>query len=170
MSENINELKKEADELGIKYSPNIGQSTLQQKIDAHYEKNETQSQELQELVATLEKEETIEPKKIKAKEQPSFRAVAKQLEMEARKLHVISIIDNDQRINNQTTSCTVNCGNEFFDLGTVILPLNEKVEVRQGHTDALKSVKIPQHVKDPNNPSLSRVVMRPRYSIQREDV
>lgn len=172
MSDKLNELKKEATELGITYSPNIGEAKLQGKIDEFYESQETSSQELQELVEELEKEEpTAQGKEdYKAKGLQSYRAIAKEMERNARKTRIITIIDNDQRVNNQTTSCTVNCGNQYFDLGTIVLPLNEKVEVRQGHINSLKELKIPQHVKDPNNPSLSKVVQRPRYTIQYEDV
>ena len=62
----------------------------------------------------------------------------------------------------------MNCSNEYFDLGTLILPLNEKVEVRQGHLDVLKEVRIPQHMSDPTNKAVSMMVMRPRYTIQYE--
>lgn len=164
MSDKLNELKREATELGITYSPNIGEGTLQKKIDDFYASKETQSQELQQLVETIAQNETKPAAGVS-----SFKALAKKLEAAARKTRIVTIVDNDQRINNQTTSCTVNCGNEYFDLGTIVLPLNEKVEVRQGHIDVLKAVKIPQHVKDPNNPSLSRVVLRNRYSISYED-
>lgn len=168
MSDKLNELKKEATELGITFSPNIGEAKLQTKIDEFYESKETASQELEEVVEQLEKEEEA-PKKQSAKQNKSFRAIAKELEREARKTRVVTIIDNDQRINNQATSCIVNCSNEFFDLGTRILPLNEKVEVRQGHIDALKSVYPPQHMRDTTT-GLSRVSLRPRYSIVYEDV
>ena len=167
MSEKLQDLKKEADELGITYSANIGEAKLQEKIDAFYESQETQSEELLKVVEELAQEDPAPV--AKAKTETSFRALAKQLEAEARKTRVIIITDNDQRENNHTTTCTATCENEFFSLGTIILPLNEKVEVRQGHINSLKECKIPQHVRDPNNPSLSKTVMRHRYSIAYED-
>lgn len=169
MSETLKQLKQEATELGITFSPNIGEAKLKEKIDQFYESKETVSQELQKVVDELEESPTSR-EEYKAKGMQSFRAFAKEMEREARKTRVVTIIDNDQRVNNQTTSCVVNCGNQHFDLGTMVLPLNEKVEVRVGHLNALKEVKIPQHIKDPNNPSLSKVVLRPRYTIQYEDV
>lgn len=171
MSSKLEELKKEATQLGINYSPNIGEAKLQEKIDAHYESQETSSTELIDLVDKLKADEPkVEVPVVAAKDQTSFRAFAKKLEAEARKTRVVTIIDNDQRENNYTTSCIATCENEFFDLGTVVLPLNEKVEVRQGHINSLKEVMIPQHVRDPDNPSLSRMVIRPRYTVSYEDM
>lgn len=166
MSEKLDEMKKEATELGISFSPNIGEAKLQSKIDAFYESKEDKVKE-----PVVEVEETVEEEKSPTLEltgKARFRAMARKLEAAARKTRIVTIVDNDQRVNNQTTSCTVNAGNEFFDLGTIILPLNEKVEVRQGHIDALKEIRIPQHVKD-RETKLSRMVMRNRYSVSYED-
>lgn len=172
MSDKLKELKQEATELGINFSPNIGEAKLQARIDEFYaSKDKAVSQELQELVEAAEEKEATSSNEVKpAKGKVAFRSFAKKLEQEARKTQVVTIIDNDQRVNNQTTSCSVNATNQYFDLGTVVLPLNEKVEVREGHLAVLREIKIPQHVKDPNNPSLSRTVLRPRYTIQYEQV
>lgn len=167
MSEKLQDLKKEADELGITYSANIGEVKLQEKIEAFYEGQETQSAELLKVVEELAQEDPAPV--AKAKTATSFRAMAKQMEAEARKTRVIIITDNDKRENGDTTTCTATCENEFFSLGTIILPLNEKVEVRQGHINSLKECKIPHHVRDPNDPSVSATVQRHRYSIAYED-
>ena len=88
---------------------------------------------------------------------------------DAKKTRVVRIVDNDQRQNNHTTTCTVNCSNEYFDLGTRILPLNEPIEVAQGHLSTLKEVMITHHVKDVKT-GLSAAKQRNRYSISSEDV
>lgn len=161
----LQELRKEADELGITYSKNIGAGKLQEKIESFYESQETSGPALEEVVAEKEK----------AAPTPTNKGVdpklAKRLAREnaARKTQVVTIIDNDQRVNNQTTTCTVNCSNEFFDLGTVILPLNEKIEVSTGHIRTLEGVKIPLHMRD-NKTGLSQVKLRPRYTISYERV
>jgi regulator of protease activity HflC (stomatin/prohibitin superfamily) len=168
----IDDLKQEAKELGINIAPNAKEASIQKKIDEYYESLETSEKEIEEAVAAKEAEETVEEKseeKSAVKRKKSMAELAKEAEAEARKTRVITIIDNDQRVNNQTTSCTVNCGNEYFDLGTMVLPLNMPVEVSKGHIDVLKNVKIPQHVKDPKT-GLSSVVLRPRYTISYEDV
>lgn len=181
MSEKLNKLKKEADGLGVKYSPNIGEATLQDKIDAAKEMQSGPEAELKAQVESLEKSKEKEKSSTSSAKfdyktvdldtlEPALRmrVVARRAEDAARKTKVVTIIDNDQRQNNQTTSCTVNCGNENFDLGTAVLPLNMEVEVKQGHLNVLKEVKIPQHVKDPKT-GLSTWRVRPRYSIVESD-
>lgn len=161
---NFDELKQEANELGIKFSNNITAEKLAERIQAFYKAQEDSAPQ----VAEATQSQGTRSGEVSARVDPKvrMRQVAKELEAKARKTRVVTIIDNDQRVNNVATSCTVNCSNAYFDLGTIILPLNEKVEVREGHLEVLASVKIPQHVKDPNDPAMSRTVMRPRYSIQ----
>ena len=79
-------------------------------------------------------------------------------------MKIVVVIDNDQRVNNQTTEATVNCGKSYFDLGTMHIPLNVPVEIKQGFIDVLLEIKIPQHAKDIKS-GLNSVVMRPRYSV-----
>ena len=153
---NLKDLKQEAKELGIEFSANIGEVKLQAKIDEHYAAKETGAP------APLTKVEA-EPKATKSGNLTG-RALANQREKVARKTSVVNIIDNDQRVNNQTTSCTVSCSNDYFDLGTMTLPLGMDVEVAQGHIDVLQELRIPQHTKDPKT-GLSSVSLRPRYSV-----
>lgn len=157
----LEELKQEADDLGVTYSGNIGEAKLQEKINAHYESKE-------DSVVVPKEDEPVKETPVAVKGKLTKLARAKEAERAARATRVITIIDNDQRVNNQTTTCTVSCGNEYFDLGTMLLPLNMPVEVMQGHINVLKEVEIPQHVKD-NRTSLSTVVLRKRYTISYED-
>ena len=90
-------------------------------------------------------------------------------EKAARKTRIVTIIDNDQRVNNHVTTCTVNCSNSYFSLGTRVLPLGEKIEVAQGHINVLKEVDIPHHARDPST-GLSVSKLRKRFSISYEDV
>jgi PIN domain nuclease of toxin-antitoxin system len=161
----MEDLKQEAKELGINFSANIGEAKLKAKIDEYYESQETSGKEIQEIVEKTE-EKSEEKSAVSGKRSPYERA--KIAEANARKTKIITIIDNDQRVNNQTTTCTVSCGNEFFDLGQMRLPLNMPVEVMQGHINVLKEVKIPQHIKDGKS-GLSTVVLRPRYTISYEE-
>lgn len=165
----LEELKKEATELGVTFSPNIGEAKLQEKIDAFYESKEDSGPALEVRVKESAAQETTE-----TQETPDKTAGLdpKQAKMLARKkaaneFRIVTIIDNDQRVNNNATTCTVNCSNEFFDLGTVILPLNEKIEVRMGHINVLKEVRIPLHQRDTKT-GLSTVKMRPRYTVSFE--
>ncbi len=171
-------LKAEATSLGLTYSPNIGLAKLQSKIDTAYEAKEAENaleDEGEDTTAMLLKaaEKTLAIEDAVAATPGKWgraqrRVLATQREAAARKTKVITIIDNDQRVNNQTETCSVNCSNEHFDLGQMILPLNTKVEVMQGHIDALKSIDIVNHVKDPVT-KMSKHVLRPRYTLSYEE-
>lgn len=158
----LQELKQEADELDVSYAKNVSANKLQEKIEAHYEAQETSGPALEAVVA----QEESKPKAASAGNSMSDK-IAK-ARAKAEETRIVTIIDNDQRVNNQTTTCTVNCSNEYFDLGTIILPLNEKIEVRVGHLKTLEQVQIPLHMRD-NKTGLSTVKMRPRYTISYED-
>ena len=118
----LKDLKKEASDLSITYNANIGVAKLEEKIEAYYAARETSGPV---VAAAVEKHEAKEA----VKEETKSNAVKGKLthkqivekkrvtrEARARKTRVITVIDNDQRINNHTTTCTVNCSNEFFDL------------------------------------------------------
>lgn len=166
----LEELRKEADDLGISYGKNLGEVKLKEKIEAFYEAQETSGPALEAIVQEKEQKKEEEQEQVNekgervlsAKEQAVVTRLAR--EKAARATKVVTIIDNDQRVNNQTTTCTVNCSNEFFDLGTVVLPLNERIEVAMGHIRTLQQVQIPLHVRD-NKTGLSTVRLRPRYTI-----
>lgn len=163
----LDELKKEAKDLGIDFSANIGVTKLQEKIDAYYKSQETSGVEIEAAVKAKESAEEVKTGEKSAVNGKKPRTIAdriSQAKADAYKTTIVTIIDNDQRVNNQTTTCTVNCSNEYFDLGTRIIPLNERVELEQGFINTLREVRIPQHVKDPQT-GLSRVVLRPRYTI-----
>ena len=170
----IEELKQEATELGIVFNQNIGVDKLQVKIDEWYKSQETSGKEIEAAVERQQAMEQSEEKFAvtdKKKESPGatdLRAFATKAEAAARKTRIITITDNDQRENNQTTVAVVNCSNLYFDLGTVYLPLNVPVEVRQGHINVLLETEIPLHVKDPKT-GLSTLAMRKRYAVSYED-
>lgn len=159
----LDELRKEADDLGLKYHSNISANKLQERIEEFYESQETSEKEVIEMVEQEAKKPTKEQARAKSREQKR-----KDREKAARETRIVTIVDNDQRVNNQTTTCTVNCSNEYFDLGTIILPLNEKIEVAVGHLRTLEAVRIPLHMRD-NATGLSTVRLRPRYTISYED-
>lgn len=181
----IEELKEEAASLGIEHHPNIGAAKLKERIDQHYA--ELEKQEPSDAIVVLPDEadieddadedteeqtveQTVKPQTSKhvpdGKRRLSMQEFAAQNAREMRKTRIITIIDNDKRVNDKTTTAVVNCTNARFDLGTRIIPLNERVEVRQGHIEILQAVMIPQHIEDPNSPGMMMTVSRPRYTIQ----
>ena len=165
----LDELKDEATSLGLKFNKAIGPSKLKEKIDAYYEAQETSGPAIAKAVEKNEAEAQAKSKSssVSVGVDPKLDKRRKR-EAAARKTRVVTVTDNDQRVNNHTNTCVVNCSNEFFDLGTKILPLNEKIEVCQGHINVLKSVQIPLHVK--GNDGLAAVRMRLRYNISYEDI
>lgn len=158
----INELKQEATELGLEVAEGVTAAKLKKQIDTYYDSQNTSQADITKAVES--KSDSTVTSKEDAKIEKRNRRIAN-----ARKTKVITITDNDQRVNNNTTTCTVNCSNEFFDLGTAVLPLNEKIEVAVGHINTLKEVMIPLHTKDPKT-GLSATRMRSRYSITEESV
>lgn len=172
----IDELKEEAASLGIEYHPNIGAAKLKERIDQHYEELEKDepSVSVEVQAETQEDKEeqvpTVAPQTSKhvpdGKRRMTMQEFAAHNAREMRKTRIVTIIDNDKRINDKTTTAVVNCTNGRFDLGSRVIPLNERVEVRQGHIEILAAILIPQHVEDPKKPGTMTTVMRPRYSIQ----
>jgi len=167
MSERIDELKQEATELGIDFNPRIGEEKLAAKIEAYYEGQESSSKEIQEAVVENEAKEKAE-EKVPVAGKNKMAILARKLYERAKETKIVTIIDNDQRVNNQTTTCRANWTNNFYDLGTKIIPLNTPVELEQGFINVLSEVVIPHHVKDMRT-GLSRTTMRRRYTIQVED-
>lgn len=180
MSKPIEELKAEATQLGISFRENISPDVLEKRIEDFYKAEEDKAKvDAPKLKSEVQEDEgsdgdggnsELPYERQKELALIQFRTYAQEQERAARKTRVVTIIDNDQRVNNQTTTCVANCSNAYFDLGTAILPLNEKVEVRQGHLNTLLGVKIPRHMKDPKDPSVSTLVMVSRYTIQYEDI
>lgn len=166
----LEELKQEATELGLSFPQNIGADKLQAKIDEYYVSQETSGNSI--LEAVKQQEAMTQTSAVKDNVVVGggnhMGEYVKNAEALATKTRIITITDNDQRENNQTTVAVVNCSNEYFDLGTVYLPLNLPVEVRQGHINVLSETEIPLHVKDPKT-GLSTLAMRKRYSISYED-
>ena len=167
MSERLDDLKLEATELGIDFNPRIGEEKLQEKIDAYYKSQETSGVESIPEVDDGE-DTTTEVVKPVVKGEKTIAMIAKEIYDAAKKTKIVTIIDNDQRVNNQTTTCQANWSNQYYDMGTKRFPLNVPIEIPQGFIDVLKEVRIPHHVKD-STTGLNRTTMRPRYSIQVED-
>ena len=186
----LDELKEEAAILGIEHHPNIGAAKLKERIDAYYE--ELESKEPSATVEMVDEEAADEDDQTGAgadagnpvadaglkpqtsvhvpdgKRKLSMREFARQNAAEMRKTRIVTINDNDKRVNDKTTTALVNCTNERFDLGTRMIPLNERVEVRVGHIKILEEIMIPQHVEN-RKTGMCDYTLRPRYSIQYHD-
>lgn len=170
-NEELQALKDEARELGIEFSANIGAAKLQEKIDAYYESQESSGKEIEEAIAKVEAEEKSEESTPVIGNQQgttNMSELARKLYEEASKTKIVTIIDNDQRVNNQTTTCKANWTNQYYDMGTRIFPLNTPIEIPVGFITVLNEVMIPMHTKD-HKTGLAVVTMRPRYSITEQE-
>ena len=152
----LDELKAEADSLGIVYNKNIGADKLAAKIDEFYTASESKS--------TVVVSEQKEPTTPVAKKDRTIRELAIDAKAKAMVTQIVTITDNDQRENNLTSVVSVTCANEYFDLGTKRVPLNIPVELEQGFIDVLSEVVIPMHVIDHKTGQSIRS-MRRRYAI-----
>ena len=156
----IEELKAEATGLGIQFAQNIGAEKLKAKIDAFYESQETSGKEIQKAVEAKEKSEKNSAESGNLSKAARIAAAKAAANVE----RIVTIVDNDQRVNSQTTTAVANCSNIYFDLGTMVIPLNVPVKVKQGHIDVLKDATISLHSKDQRTGlSVARPVAR--YSI-----
>ena len=160
ITETIDELKNEATQLGVEFHPNISAAKLKDRIDAKYK--ELEAEDPAEIVEVVEEK----PVRKETAAQTRKGSLVSQMRKLANELFITTISDNDTRINSESDSCVANCSNAHFDLGTRIIPTNEKVEVRRGHLEALKAVKIPHHLPHPNDHTVRITVFRPRYSFQ----
>jgi len=159
----LDELKQEAKELGIKFSPNISEGKLADKIEEYYQSQETGAGVVIKEDGTVDTEET-EAKETKIR---TIGELAREAEAKARKTHIVVITDNDQRENNLTSTVPVTCGNDHFDLGLKRIPLNVPVEVEQGFISVLKEIQIPLAVRQMDGSVVTK--LRNRYSISYED-
>ena len=157
MAKSLETLKTEAAQLGIEVPEGMKATELQKIIDAKYDELEAQDASVSVDAVALPEVETV----VK-----TLGQMAAEAEKKARKTRIIMVFDNDNRENSETTVAVVNCSNQYFDLGTVYIPLGDKVEVMQGHIDVLKDIEIPHHMKVGDQ---TKTLMRKRYTISYED-
>ena len=173
MAKSLAALKAEAIEMDVEFPEGITAKELETLIKAATPAVEATVETPRVVDVELDADEpTVVAVKVKKETAEEAKATSwgdkvRKAKEAAMKTVVVTVIDNDNRVNNQTTTATVNCSNRYFDLGTVYIPLNEPVEVMQGHIDVLKDVMIPHHVNDPKT-GLSKVITRKRYTIQYE--
>ena len=141
MDKTLEELKAEADVLGVEYSKNIGAAKLAEKIEAYYT-----SQSAGDFVKV--KEEPKEEAKPEAKGKDSAEvaerkmiAAAKDAAMQTK---IVTISSNDKRDNDVTTSVYLSCENQHFGIAKYV-PLDIPVELEVCLIEVAKSVFITLH-------------------------
>lgn len=149
MAKTLDELKTEADGLGIKYAPKIGAEKLQAKIEDYYE-----SQAADDLVQEAPEEtpeaelpaipENSSPAQKRAK---NMLELAGELRKAALKTRVVTITNNDKRDSHMTTTAYLSMENQYFGLSKIV-PLDVPVELEQCLIDVAKSTEIILHVDE----------------------
>lgn len=148
----LEELKTEADNLGITYAPKIGAEKLQAKIDAHYE-----SQAADDLVQETAEETPVEDtNKLDAipvnsspaqKRAKNMREIAAEMRTAAMKTRVVRLSNNDKRDSHVTTTAYLSMENQYFGLSKIV-PLDIPIELEQCLIDVAKNVEIILHVDE----------------------
>lgn len=139
---NKEDLKAQADSLGIKYSPNIGLSTLKDRIDAKL--NADDSGELDsEIEAVVET-----PRVNKRVDRPVDAKLQKRRDIvqRAKKRSKVIIYNNDPKESEFSTTFS-SVRNSFFG-DAKVLPLGKEWWVAQMHIDNLRSIPMIRFEKD----------------------
>lgn len=149
MEKTLDELRAEADVLGIEYPKTMGAAKLAQKIEEHY-----RAGELADAVQTIDEalEEVAEVSEMKnggSKKpagDPWKEHVAKR-KAEALKKYVVTITSNDKRDNDVVTSEYISVENQFFAIGRIV-PLDIPVELEHCLIEQAKATMIPMAVDE----------------------
>ena len=146
MSRDIEEARTEADQLGLKYSPNIGLAKLEEKIEGHYA-----TQAAGDIVTEVEEEtEAVEVAKPAAGKLTQEQAHAKMLltaKAKAFETRIVTITSNDKRDNHVTTTAYLSMDNQYFGKSKYV-PLDVPVELEKCLIDVAKDIKIMLHVDE----------------------
>ena len=154
-SEKLIELKLTADRMGISYNPNIGEAKLQEKINTFLEEEKEEISKQVEVKGVTENVELSEASK--------ERNHIAEAEARARETLVVRVLDNDNRVNNRSTTFTVRSTNLYFDLGQLYGPLNKEIEILRGHYETLKEIKFTQHIVEEGKTITQK---RNRYNVE----
>lgn len=147
MEKTLEELKAEADVLGVEYSPNIGAKKLSEKIEAYYEsqaagdsvKVQAEPEPVKEAKKTISKEETKEAK---------WRRIGAELKAKALQTRVVTITNNDPRESSVLTADYAGMENQFFSGKSLIIPFGIPTEVPQCVINVLKRTMITVHADE----------------------
>lgn len=146
MDKTIEELREEADVLGIKYNPNIGVDKLGEKIEAYYT-NQAAGDSVK--VQPEVEEPKVESKKTKTEDskEVKFRKKIAAAKARALKTRVVTVINNDIRESSVLTADYFSFENQHFGK-SLIVPFNIATELPQCIIDTINSAYITQHVDE----------------------
>lgn len=167
MEKTLEELKAEADVLGVEYSPNIGAKKLSEKIEAYYESQAAGDS----VKVQAEPEPVKEDKKSTGKVDPMKQLVA-DMRAAAFKTRVVTVSNNDTRENSVLTADYFGFENQYFGK-SLLVPFNVPVELPQCIIDVITSTTIMLHVDeivDGKRTGNKTQKMAKKYNVSYEDV
>ena len=142
MEKTYEELKAEAEGLGIEFKGNTSKVKLAEMIEAYYE-----SQSADDLVAEVQEE----PVPVEAPQAPitlnKKQAIIVESKRKAMKTSVVRITSNDKRDNDVVTTAYLSAENEYFGKSKLI-PLDTPVELEECLIKVAKSSRITLHVDE----------------------
>ena len=140
MDKTLEELKAEADVLGVEYSKNIGTVKLAEKIESYYT-----SQSAGDSVKE-KKEEVVKeaPQKKQVDAEVAHREMVQAAKKAAMETRIVTITSTDKRDNDVMTSEYVAVENQYFSIAKYV-PFDIAVELEVCLINVLKEVYITLH-------------------------
>ena len=140
MDKTLEELKAEADMLGLEYSKNIGAVKLAEKIEGYYT-----SQSAGDSVKEKKEEETkVTPQKKQVDAEVAHREMVQATKKAAMETRIVTVTSTDKRDNDVMTSEYVAVENQYFSIAKYV-PLDIAVELEVCLINVLKEVYITLH-------------------------
>jgi len=138
----LEELKQEADTLGVKYVKNIGAEKLAQKIEDYFESQA--ADDLPKVKEEIVDEVTTIDKLSKETAKQKFIRESKERQANRMKTRIVTITSNDKRENHMTTTAYLSCGNAV----SRIVPLDYPVELEEALIIVADTTPITLHVDE----------------------
>lgn len=142
MDKTLEELKAEADVLGVEYSPNIGAKKLSEKIEAYYE-----SQAAGDSVKVQAEDVKEEEAKPAVKSKDPMKALIAKMRSEALATKIVTVTNNDPAENSNLTADYFGFENQYFGK-SMIVPFGTPVELPVGIIEVIKSTPLMVHVDE----------------------
>jgi len=141
----LEELKQEADTLGVKYVKNIGAEKLAQKIEDHFESQAADDlpKVKEEIVDELTAPKTGIEKVLSETPEQKFRRESKDRQSKRLEKRIVTLTSNDKRDNHVTTTAYLSCGTV-----SKIVPLDMPVELEEALIIIANTTFITLHVAE----------------------
>lgn len=185
----IEELRVEADGLGIKYHPKTGATKLAEKIEEFYVAQESadivkeapieDEDEDEYIEETVEEQPVLSPKatpkvekaKVLNPKQQLLLTIA-EMKKKALKKRIVTVSSNDKRDSEYTTTAYLSVSNQYMDIAKLV-PLDIPVELEQCLISVAKTATITLHkdeIRDGRRTGNKVAVSVRKYNVSYEDM